>query len=76
MCIMHACERGSNSRATSVCLSLNSSQLLAPFTVKSSGHVGDPTGYAYFKNEHDWLRNKKLSLMATYGSIAKTLFFT
>ena len=46
-----------------------------PIHLKFSGDVGDPTGCAYFRNQHDLLRNKKLLLMGTFGGIVKKAVF-
>ena len=59
-----------NSRGLSVCLyvctSHNSSQLLRPLGLPLSGHVGGTTGSAYFENQGDPLRYKKLCLIGNF----------
>ena len=75
VCIMRACNRGPNSCSLSVWWLLNSSQMGGPIHLKLSGHVEGHTGYAYFKNEPDWLRYKKLLLMGTFGGIVKKAVF-
>ena len=73
---MHnARDRGVNSCSLSVCMSRNSCQLPGSIHLKFSGDVGDTTGCAYFRNQHDLLRNKKLLLMGTFGGIVKKAFF-
>ena len=73
---MHnARDRGVNSRGLSVWMSRYSSQLPGPIHFKFSGDVGDPTNCAYFRNQLDLLRHKKLLLMGTFGGIVKKAVF-
>ena len=72
ICHMHdACEGVAFLWA--VCLS---SQVLGPSSLIFSGYVGIICGSAYFKNHLDWLRYKKVLLVAMFCNTLENVNFS
>ena len=53
-----------------------SSQVLGPISLIFSGYVGVICGSAYFKNHLDWLRYKKVLLVAMFCNTLENVNFS